>query len=562
MLNTYEKPWYPLHMEHTLQKTLEKELKGDISVDINEREKYSRDTSVFERTPSLVVYPKDSEDVATLVRIAKDAKENDKSISVTARSAGTCMTGGPLTDSIVAVFPKYMNRVHEVSDEGYAIAEPGVYYRDFEKETLKKGYLLPSYPASREIAALGGIINNNSGGEQTLEYGKTERYIEELEVVLADGSLITLRELSMEALEEKKLLDTHEGHIYREMASLIEHNNTHIEESTPRVSKNSAGYALWSVWDRTKNTFNLAKLIVGAQGTLALVTKAKISLIRPQKHRAMLVVFLNDFNTLPDTVLSILAYNPESFESYDDHTFRLAVRFLPQIVRNLGFRKMLSLGLSFLPEVGMVISGGVPKLVLMAEFSEDTPHEARRMAEQAKKALQHLPVRARVTRNQNESDKYWTIRRESFSLLRKNLKGYTAAPFIDDIVVDPKVYPEFLPKLYALLAEYDLIYTIAGHVGNGNFHIIPLMDMKKENTREIILELSTRTYDLVREYHGSITGEHNDGIIRTPYLDMMFDEKMLRLFEKTKQIWDPTNLFNPGKKVGGTKDDICRSMIH
>ena len=88
------------------------------------------------------------------------------------------------------------------------------------------------------------------------------------------------------------------------------------------------------------------------------------------------------------------------------------------------------------------------------------------------------------------------------------------------------------------------------------------MDMKKENTREIILELSTRTYDLVREYHGSITGEHNDGIIRTPYLDMMFDEKMLRLFEKTKQIWDPTNLFNPGKKVGGTKDDICRSMIH
>ena len=228
MLNTYEKPWYPLHMEHTLQKTLEKELKGDISVDINEREKYSRDTSVFERTPSLVVYPTDSEDVATLVRIAKDAKETDKSISVTARSAGTCMTGGPLTDSIVAVFPKYMNRVHEVSDEGYAIAEPGVYYRDFEKETLKKGYLLPSYPASREIAALGGIINNNSGGEQTLEYGKTERYIEELEVVLADGSLITLRELSMEALEEKKLLDTHEGHIYREMASLIEHNNTHI----------------------------------------------------------------------------------------------------------------------------------------------------------------------------------------------------------------------------------------------------------------------------------------------------------------------------------------------
>lgn len=532
---------------------------GDVTDDSAERTKYSRDTSLFTRMPSLVVYPKTADDVAMLVEEVRKSKEAGEDVSVTARSAGTDMSGGPLTRSVVAVFTKYLNKVHEVGD-GYAVVEPGCYYRDFEKETLRKNLILPSYPASRSIAALGGIINNDSGGERTLEYGKTRDYVLELDVVLSDGSRTTFKKLSAEELEEKKRLQTFEGALYREMHALILKHKETIQAARPKVSKNSAGYALWEVLNED-GSFDLTKLIVGAQGTLALVTKAKLRLIPPQPYRSMLVVFLKDIDHLPEIVRRVLARNPESFESYDDHTFKLAVQFLPQMLSQMGLWRALRLGLSFIPEMLMLLRGGIPKLVLMAEFSEDTRDIAITRAKETRNDLKEFGLPMKVLKDEHSSEKYWIVRRESFALLRKNLHGYYASPFIDDFVVPPDCYPEFLPRLYAILDEYKLIDTIAGHIGNGNFHIIPLMDLNKPESKEIILELSRRVYDLVIEYGGTTTGEHNDGIIRTPYLPQLFGEKMVSLFEETKHIFDPLNIFNPGKKVGGTFADIERDLL-
>jgi FAD/FMN-containing dehydrogenase len=546
-----------------LKSVLTENISGDVSDAVEEREKYSRDTSLFTLTPSLVVYPRDPKDLSILVTLIAAAKQAGQNVSLTARSAGTDMSGGPLTNSVVAVFTKYMNHVLEVGD-GYAVTEPGVYYRDFEKETLAhSGQVLPSYPASREICAMGGIVNNNSGGERTLEYGKTEKYVEEIEVVLSDGSRATLKALTPAELEEKKALQNLEGDIYRRMAALLTENAEEIEARRPKVSKNSAGYALWSVRDATTGTFNLAKLICGAQGTLALMTNAKLGLVVPKAHRAMLVVFLSDINILPDIVHKILPLKPESFESYDDQTFKLAVKFLPEMLSQMGFARATRLGISFLPEAEMVLTGGVPKLILMAEFAEDTIEEADQKAASAQSALAGLPVQTKIEKNEAESEKYWIVRRESFALLRKNLHGLYASPFIDDFVVPPDSYPQFLPELNALLDEYkqNFIYTIAGHIGNGNFHIIPLMDLSKPESKQTVLELAPKVYALVIKYGGTTTGEHNDGIIRTPYLTMLFGEKLVELFKQTKEIFDPLNIFNPGKKVGGTFDDIRKDMI-
>jgi FAD/FMN-containing dehydrogenase len=535
-------------------------LKGDVTDAADERKKFSRDTSLFTRTPAIVAYPKDADDVSALVTAAIEAKKSGEDVSITARSAGTDMSGGPLTRSVVAVFTKYMNHMGAVAD-GRATAEPGVFYRDFEKATLAKGYILPSYPASRSIAAIGGIVNNNSGGERTLEYGKTEKYIEEVDVVLSDGSKATFKALGPDELEEKKKLQTLEGEIYRRISRLIIDNRELIEDAVPHVSKNSAGYALWNVMDTENGTFNLAKLICGAQGTLALTTSMTLSLVKPKEHRAMLVIFLSDINILPEIVHRVIKHNPESFESYDDHTFNLAIRFLPQMLSQMGFFRAARLGISFLPEVGLVLKGGVPKLVLMAEFSDDTAVDALRRAKEAEAALADLKLPTRIAKNERAAEKYWIVRRESFALLRKNLSGLYASPFIDDFVVPIDSYPEFLPKLYELIGKYDLIDTMAGHIGNGNFHIIPLMDVSKPEARKVILELAPKVYELVMKYGGTTTGEHNDGIIRTPYLPMLFGEKMNDLFRETKQIFDPQNIFNPGKKVGGTFEDIERDMI-
>lgn len=541
--------------------TLEEGLTGlEFSASDEERKRYSRDTSLFTRTPSLVVYPKSKEEVAQLVRAVRARKEAGDDVSVTARSAGTDMSGGPLTTSVVAVFTKYLNKVHEVG-EGYAVVEPGAYYRDFEKETLKKGYILPSYPASRSICAMGGIVNNDSGGERTLEYGKTRKYVEEIDVVLSDGSLVTLKELSAEEIEAKKALDTFEGEVYRKMHALLLQHKDAILAARPKVSKNSAGYALWDVMDYERGSMNLAKLITGAQGTLALMTRARLSLVKPQAHRSMLVLFLKDLNNLPEVVAEVLKSNPESFESYDDHTFKLALRFLPQMLSQMGFLRAMRLGFAFLPEMVMALAGGVPKLVLMAEFSEDTRAESVRRALEARDAVRRFGLPMKVMKREQDAEKYWIVRRESFALLRKNLSGYYASPFIDDFVVHPSTYPEFLPRLYAMLGEYELIDTIAGHIGNGNFHIIPLMDLSKEESRKTILELSRRVYDLVLEFGGTTTGEHNDGIIRTPYIPLQFGEQIAGLFKETKEIFDPLNILNPGKKVGGTFADIERDLI-
>ena len=148
------------------------------------------------------------------------------------------------------------------------------------------------------------------------------------------------------------------------------------------------------------------------------------------------------------------------------------------------------------------------------------------------------------------------MRRESFNLLRKRIKNKQTAPFIDDIIVRPEYLSDFLPRLGAILEPYSekLIYTIAGHIGNGNFHIIPLMNLDDSETKKIISELMEKVYTLVLTFHGSITAEHNDGLIRSPYLKKMYGERVYELFEGVKKIFDPENIFNPGKKVGSSME--------
>jgi FAD/FMN-containing dehydrogenase len=213
----------------------------------------------------------------------------------------------------------------------------------------------------------------------------------------------------------------------------------------------------------------------------------------------------------------------------------------------------------------MLVFGGLPKLILMAEFTGDSQKEVQDKANEAREHIKDFGLQSRVTKTAKEVEKYFTIRRKSFSLLHNHAQGMFAAPFIDDVVVLPKHIPEFLPRLNALLRPYQkekkLVYTIAGHVGDGNFHIIPLMDLSKPEVRNVIKELTPKVHRLVLKYNGSITGEHNDGIIRTPYMKDMYGEKVYKLFEQTKKIFDPKYIFNPRKKTGGTAEYAMSHII-
>lgn len=541
-----------------LKKELAGIFAGEIKIDAKTLATNSEDTSIFHIEPTGVVYPKDTDDVRVLVKFAN---EHQGELSLTARAAGTDMSGGPLTSSLVVSFTEHFNRVLEVGD-GYAVTEPGVFYRNFEVETLKQGLQLPSYTASRELNTVGGMVANNSAGEKSLTYGKTERYVRALKVVLSDGNEYEFRKLNRSELEEKKALDNFEGQIYREIEQIIQNRIEDIRREKPTVSKNSAGYGIWNVWDEVADTFDLTQLFVGSQGTLGLITEITFDLVRPKKHARMLIMFLRKrhMRVLGEMVNTVLAEKPESFESYDDKTFAVMLRIFPKLLKKLGGNPFKLL-LDFIPEAKMILMGGIPKLVLMAEFVGDTDEEVTVAALRAEKSVSDsFKVSTHVTHSKKEGDKYWTIRRESFKILRENVHGKHTAPFIDDISVRSEKLPEFLPKLYAIMDEYNLLYTIAGHIGDGNFHIIPLMDYSRPDFKEIVKSLSMKVYTLVGEYGGSITGEHNDGLIRTPYLYLMFSDEMLNTFQDIKEVFDPNRIFNPHKKVDGDMDLMLNSI--
>jgi FAD/FMN-containing dehydrogenase len=535
---------------------------GDVAVDGATLEKYSRDYSIFKVRPQVVVFPKDVDDLKNLVKFATKKKEAGEEVSLTGRSAGTDMTGGPLGQSIIVSFTKYFNRIKEIQN-GYAVVEPGVYFRDLEKELAPRGLLYPPYPASKDLCAIGGMVSNNSGGEKTLAYGKTEDYVRELKVVMSDGEEHAIRPLADDALQGKLNEQSFEGDIYRQLYQLLEEHYDIIKKAKPDVSKNSAGYYLWNVWD--KKTFDLTKLFVGSQGTLGLVAEAKLGLVPRKKHSRLAVIFVKDLKWVAELVVEVLRFHPESIESYDDKTIEVAVKFWRQVI---GVMKgnVIKLALQFIPEALMVLRGGIPKMIMLVELTGDDEKELvvklEALAADVRKFGQTRPgIQVRPLKNEGDEEKYWTIRRQSFALLHSNTIGKDTAPFIDDFVVKPEYLPRFMPELSAILEKYktDLIYTIAGHPGNGNFHIIPLMNLKDPRVRALIPKISEEVYRLVFKYKGSITAEHNDGLIRTPYLHEMYGHEITELFNEVKQILDPLNIFNPGKKVGG---DLRYSVEH
>lgn len=541
-------------------KSLKPNFKGDIDFSDKILQEYSHDASLFEITPRVVVYPKDSSDVKFLVKWVNDHKNEDPSLSITARAAGTDMSGGALGASIIVDFMRYMNKIIQVKPD-YSIVEPGCFYRDFDKATQKINRFMPAYTASREINAMGGMVGNNSGGEKAIKYGKTEDYINSLKIVLSDGNEYEIKPLTKIELDEKiKNASGFEKELYIKIFNLINENYEKIISAKPNVSKNSAGYYLWNVYDKTTGKFDLCRLIVGSQGTLGLVTEINFRLVPTHPYSNILVVFLPSLDHVSNLVTEILPFKPDSLETYDDKSMILAVRFFFDFFKQMGFWGAIKLGFQFVPETFMMIAGGIPKLILMVEFTGESEGEIKRQLAEVQNHIKHFGFHTRIARSSAEANKYWSIRHESFNLLRKHVKNKRTAPFIDDIIVLPEYLPEFMPKIKKLLDEYKLDYTVQGHLGNGNFHLIPLMDLSSPFSADTILELSKKVYALVHEYHGSITAEHNDGIIRTPFLEEQFGANIVDLFKQTKNIFDPLNIFNPGKKVGGTFEDIKKAI--
>ena len=526
---------------------------GELDTSKETLETYSHDASLFELKPAVVARPRDSRDVQSVVRWVLKNKAQHPELSITPRSAGTDMSGGAIGESVVLDMTAHFNTVTKLTKES-ARVQPGTYFRDFDSKAASIGVMLPSYPASRDLCTLGGMTSNNSGGEKSLQYGKTDQYVTELTVVLGDSNEYVIKPLTKDELVRKMAQGDYEGDLYKKTFELLEAHYDEIQNAKPRVSKDSTGYHLWNVWNRETGIFDLTKLFVGAQGTLGIITDIKVRLVERPEHSGVLVGYLKNIDQLGDIITTVLKHEPATFESFDDNTLWLSFKFFFSFIKKLGFKRWVQLAFQLIPD-GFMLIKGVPQLVVMIEFTGNSVDEVELKIDAMKKELTRFPF-TYLEKDETEykAQKFWIMRRESFNLLRSKVKDKHTAPFIDDLIVPPENLSEFLPKLRIIIKKYKLLATIAGHIGDGNFHVIPLMKIEDPHERHKLQPAMKEVNELVLEYGGSISGEHNDGMVRGPWLKRMYGPSVFGHMKTIKHLYDPANIFNPRKKTDADWD--------
>ena len=277
-----------------------------------------------------------------------------------------------------------------------------------------------------------------------------------------------------------------------------------------------------------------------------------------REHSGLLVLFLRDIDDLGELIPTVLKHKPATFESFDDQTLLLSIKFMPSFLKMLGPTRFIHLLFTLIPD-GLQLVHGIPKLVLMVEFNGHSEDEVRKKVRALHKDLTKHKARYEIngfeeTPNEHASEKFWIMRRYSFQILRSKVKDKHTAPFIDDFVVPPAHLSEFLPKLRKIIKKYKLFATIAGHMGDGNFHVIPLMRIEDPKERAKLEPCMKEVNNLVIKYGGSVSGEHNDGMVRGPWLEAQYGAKMVKIMDDVKRLYDPNNIFNPHKKTDATWD--------
>lgn len=539
------------------QQLYERGFHGTIATDAATLDAYSTDESIFAIRPQIVIQPKTVRDVEVAVSVVREASEKFEAVSLTPRAAGTGLSGGSLTDSVVLDVNAHLTYVSEPNQSRGTCTitcQPGAMWRDVEKALSAVGHYLPPYPASRDICTVGGAVANNAAGPDSLRYGHVADWIESLDVTFSDGNTYTVRPLSYS--EYKKLAkESHEyARIAREVFALIEQHYRAIKRAEPHTKKNSAGYALWDVLDvsprefsRGIGTFDLTRLIAGSQGTLGIITKIVFRTAPVNKHTSLIAVPVFDLKAAGSVVKEALVHDPINVEVFDDLSFDLALKN-PQF-----FRSRLTGAAYYKTLFAMYVAYHVrykqksPPFTLLITLDHTNLSDTQ--VKDVVAALKRHAAGARLVVNPYEAEMFWQVRRASYTLSKMQDPNKRPAAFLEDMVVPPKHLAPFFTNIKRLLKKYNVTAAVHGHGGNGHFHFYPLLDFTRKSTPALIVKMAEEFFDVAMKYDGNLCGEHNDGIIRTPHLSKMFSKQILTLFADVEHCFDPNDIFNPGKKV-------------
>ncbi len=515
---------------------------GDITTDENYLNYYSTDGSVFQLKPTAVCFPKDTIDVQNIVHIIQEETKNGHYVPIIGRGKGTDQGGGPLGTGLIIDFSRYMNHILEIGDD-FVRVEPGTRYGHLQAELKKRGKYLPPYPASIEICSIGGAVANNSAGEKTVKYGATRGYVTSLQVVLSNGDLIRTHPLTRRQLGLKKRQHTHEAHVYAQLHTLITKNASLIAAHKPHVTKNSSGYALWDV-DK-QGVFDLGQLLTGSQGTLGLITEITLRTENAPEpsHVVLCVSHYKDLHSAGKAIQELNKLKPSALEIVDNNLIKLVLKQNPQLLKGL------------LPKE-------LPAIVLLTEFDDKKTFETKRKITAATRVFDKHAYEWVQKEDPAEQARLWKLRRSAAAVMWTIPGKKKALPIIEDGVVPPEKIVDFLEQAYAIFDKYNLEIAVWGHAGDANLHMQPFMDLSKVTDRRKIFQVTDEFYAMVIALGGVTSAEHNDGLMRSPYLPMLYGKEMCKLFDEVKELFDPLNILNPHKKTGVDFNYVKHHLRH
>jgi FAD/FMN-containing dehydrogenase/Fe-S oxidoreductase len=532
-----------------LERELSRVLAGEVRFDPMSRLLYSTDASMYQVEPVGVVMPRDADDVEAAITVARR-----NGVALLPRGGGTSLTGQTVNHALVMDFSRSMHRILDVQpEERWARVQPGVVQDELNAHVRPLGLLFGPDTSTSSRATLGGMLGNNSGGSHSIAYGLTVNHVLEVTAILADGSRVVFGDVDDATFAAKCRRPGLEGEIYRGVARIRDEYGEEIRKLLSGHWRRVAGYNVNELVPELRARFgrpttevpaagvagdgrrvlNMARLVVGSEGTLLTIVEAKVRLCPRPKRTALDVVHYRTIQEALESSASILETGPYAAELTDKMILDLARGNIEQSQR-MGFVQ------------------GDPGAIMIVEYAGESDAEVRAKVEalEARRARERWGYAAHVAYEPGEQQSIWKLRKAGLGLLL-GLKGDSKPiAFVEDTAVDPRRVHEFVPRFREILSRHGADGAYYGHCSVGCLHIRPVIDLKSPRGLAQVRAIADEITDLVLEFNGTISSEHGDGRARTPFLERMYGPRMMEAFRALKRVFDPADRMNPGNIVG------------
>lgn len=498
------------------QQELIRELGSKVKADPLELQLYSTAACMYEMMPLAVIVPETVEEISRILKICQKYR-----IPVLPRGAATSLSGGTVNRAVVLDISKHFTRIDPLDDNTVTV-ECGTVLDTLQSKLLPHSKKIGPDPSSGNICTIGGMLANNSAGPHSMIHGNINGHVNSVKMVLANGEIFEAKNLLLDDIEQ---LPENQKRFYEAVRSLLDQYKTEINTSRPNVTKNASGYQVWDVL--TETHLNLARLFAGSEGTLGVFTEANLDVVEKIPYRGVISLYFDDLVNMGVAVQEIRKLGSSSIEFVDSSFLKLATAYRPEMKK-------------YLPEN--------VEYLLYVEFEDTISIDSlKEKFESLKEIIIHKNLGQLGDLALNEADivELFKIRKAASAILNRVEGSGRPIPFIEDGAVHPDVFPQFLKECKAILDNTSLDYVMFGHAGDGNLHIRPLLDLKDEQKMKESVQLMQDFINLVIKLGGTLSGEHGDGRLRTPFLKDLFPE-LMPLFKEIKSVFDPDNILNPG----------------